>query len=300
MEEKSQNLQQSIDFFESKCFTTYKEWLDSNLILRKQSALFLFHHIDNFVTTHSDTLQMERFLYLEKLFELALELKLVQVAKIILYQFSENFGKETKITKMQAQLSEIADTDRAHEFYKVLIISNQDDRVSLKKYIGLLKSSFSIVQEDLKKLIEMWNEYLKVYMDDHEAWYELSDVYLLASNYTKAVYCLEEVLIHQPNNFNIYTKLGDILCTLNTAEAAVNAVKYYSQSVLIHPTPRAFWGMVTAINIYLRYSKGKDENSNIFPTKEKLRSMLKIAKINLENFYSKSPIKFSFENFCEI
>ena len=74
MEEKSQNLQQSIDFFESKSFTTYKEWLDSNLILRKHSALFLFHHLDSFVTTHRENLLMERFLYLEKLFELGLEL----------------------------------------------------------------------------------------------------------------------------------------------------------------------------------------------------------------------------------
>jgi tetratricopeptide (TPR) repeat protein len=296
MEEKTQNIQDSINFFNNKSFETYKEWLDQNLILHKQSSLFLFFHLHNFITAHSSNLDIERFVYLEKLFYLTLELKLIQIAKTILAEFLEFFGKEAKIRRMEAQLAEIEDTQRAHEYYKRLIISNQDDRVSVKRYIGLLKSSFSISPEDLKKLIEMWNEYLKIYMDDHEAWYELSDIYLLACNYTKAVYCLEEVLLHQPNNFYIYTKLGDILCTMNNSEAAVSAVKYYSQSILIKPTPRAFWGIIAAINIYIKYNKGKEDSI----VKEKFKNLLKIAKINLENMYVKSPIKFNLEEFYEI
>jgi ER membrane protein complex subunit 2 len=296
MEDKTQNIQDSINFFNNKPFETYKEWLDQNIILHKQSTLFLFFHLHNFITLHSPSLDIQRFIYLEKLFNMALELKLIQIAKMILQDFFDFFGKETKIKRMEAQLLEIEDTQRAHEFYKRLIILNQEDKTSVKRYIGLLKSSFTLSHEDLKKLIEMWNEYLKIYMDDHEAWYELSDIYLLASNYTKAVYCLEEVLLHQPNNFMIYIKLGDILSSLNNSEASVNAVKYYSQSVLIKPTPRAFWGIVAAVNVWMRCNKGKEDGGN----REKFRNLVKIAKVNLENMYVKSSVKFRIEDFYDL
>jgi tetratricopeptide (TPR) repeat protein len=300
MEEKSLNIEQSINYFNKISFETYREWLDSNLILHKNSTLFLYLHLKNFIINNSHILQIQRFIYLEKLFNYALELKLLDESRRILLEFYQNFGKESKILRMESQLAELDDTQRANEFYKKLIISNQEDKVSVKKYIGLLKSSFTLSHEDLKKLIEMWNEYLKIYMDDYEAWYELSDVYLLSSNYSKAVYCLEEVLLHQPNNFNVYTKLGDILCTLNNSEAAVNAVKYYSQSVLIKPTPRAFWGIIAAINVYFRYNKGKDDVGANLAIREKYKTLQKVAKINLENFYAKSPVKFSLEEFYEI
>ena len=300
MEENSLNIEQSINYFNSKSFNSYKEWLDSKLILQKHSTLFLYFHLNNFITKHSNTLQIERFIYLEKLFFYTLELKLLGESKKILREFHINFGGEPKIMKMEAQLAELLDTQKALEYYKKLVILNQEDRVSLKKYIGLLKSSFSMSHEDLKKLIDMWNEYLKVYMDDHEAWYELSDVYLLSCNYTKAVYCLEEVILHQPNNFNIYTKLGDILSTLNNSEAAANAIKYYSQSILIKPTPRAFWGIIAAINIYLKYNKGKDDTGSISGMREKYKILHKVAKVNLDNFYAKFPIKLCLEEFYDI
>jgi hypothetical protein len=32
------------------------------------------------------------------------------------------------------------------------------------------------------------NEYLHVYMDDQDVWYELSEMYILANNLNKAIY----------------------------------------------------------------------------------------------------------------
>ncbi len=110
-------------------------------------SIFIFSSWQ-FYHTHSSNLDIERFLYLEKLFYLTLELKLIQIAKKILAEFFEFFGKEAKIRRMEAQFAEIEDTQRAHEYYKRIIISNQEDIVSAKRYIGLIKSSFSIAQED--------------------------------------------------------------------------------------------------------------------------------------------------------
>jgi tetratricopeptide (TPR) repeat protein len=143
----------------------------------------------------------------------------------------------------------------------------------------------------LKKYVEMWNEYLKVYMDDVDGWWELSDIYIQTLNLPKAIYCLEEVLLHLPNNYEIYTKIGDTLVSLNNSDSAKVAVKYYSQSNLIKPNLRSFWGMVYALNIIYKANKDLDQEA---------KTLLKISKLNLENFYSNSPFKITVDLFFDI
>lgn len=282
------NTGESIEFFNNKSFDFYREWLDTSLKLNKNSTILNFLHLSNFLKKYSSTLGVSKFFYLEKFYYLAIELRLANVAREIINKFISEFGKEPKIVRMEAQLLEIEDMNSAFNLYKKLILHNQEDRVSIKKFIGFIKPIFS---DNIKKYIEIWNDYLKVYMDDYDGWYELSDIYLQTSNYSKAIFCLEEVLLHIPNNYEIYTKLGDILNTLNNSESAHNAIKYYSQSILIKPTPRAFWGIVYATNIIFRTNKTLDQ---------KTKNILKIANGNLENFYKDSPFKFTLEQFYDI
>jgi len=182
-------------------------------------------------------------------------------AKAILIEIKSEFGKESKIKRLEAQFLEssndVAYIDKAVNTYRNLIQSNIEDRTSIKRY--LMMSKISLDTDNLKMNIEKWNEYLKVYMDDVDAWHELSDIYIQAGNYIKAIYCLEEVILHHPNNVKYYIKIGDLFCNFNNnADAATSAIKYYSQSILFKPTPRAFWGLLYAINIIL-----KNKNANI-------------------------------------
>ena len=290
MELKSEkfNTNTTLEFFNNKTFEMYKEWLDINLKLNKSSSISYFLHLNNFLKKHSSALGYHKYFYLEKLYYFTIELKLVSLSKEILNIFIQEFGRESKIIRMEAQLSEIENLSNAFTTYKKLISFNQEDRVSIKKFLAFIKPIYA---DNLKKYVELWNEYLKVYMDDFDAWYELSDVYLQNSNYNKAIYCLEEVLLHLPNNYEVYTKIGDILSTMNNSESAVNAIKYYSQSILIKPTPRAFWGLVYAINVIYKANKNLDE---------KTKNLLKISKANLMNFYKDSPIKITVEQFYDI
>lgn len=229
---------------------------------------------------------------MEKLYNLALELKLKSLAEKLLEKFIKEFGRdEPKIQRMIANLAELDSENvrQAVQTYKKLIRHNQEDRTSFKKYMAFIKPFYNA--ENLKKYVEMWNEYLKVYMDDIDAWWELSDIYIQSSNLPKAIYCLEEVLLHLPNNYEIYTKLGDILVTMNNCDSAKVALKYYSQSNLIKPSPRSFWGILSALNIIYKTNKELDRES---------QSLFKIAKINLENMYKGSPFSFTIEQFFEI
>jgi tetratricopeptide (TPR) repeat protein len=283
------NLSKSIDFFNKKPYQVYKEWLDTHLKINKGSPVSDFMHLSNFLKKHSTDLGLQKYFYMEKIFYLSVELRLFEVSKRILTRFTSEFGKEPKIIRMEAYFLETHNERHANMSYKKLIEHNQEDRTSLKKYIAFIKPLYNV--DNIKKYIEIWNEYLKVYMDDYDGWFELSDVYLMTNNFNKAIFCLEEILLHQPNNFDVYTKIGDILCSLNNSDSANNAVKYYSQSILIKPTPRAFWGLVYSINIIHRANKTLEAKN---------KNLLKIATVNLEEMYKDSPFKILSQQFYDI
>ncbi len=286
MSESSNSISDSIKFYSCVSLEKYKNFIDNNLKLQKNSTLFNYYHLENFIKLYKTTIENEIHFYKEKLFNLALELKLVDKAEELLNEFKNKFGtNETKIIRMEANLNELNDNlGKSIDTFKKLIKSNQDDRVSLKKYISQIKIKFNLT--NIKEYVDYLNEYLKVYMDDVDIWFELSDIYLLTSNYNKAIFCLEEVLLHHPNNYMIYTKIGDILSSFNNTDSTLSSIKYYSQSINIKANLKAFWGLFYALNIMLKYNKSLDE---------KQEKLMKITKINILNFYANSPMKKNIE-----
>jgi len=283
--ENSLNIETSISYWSSRPYEQYLEWMDQNIKLNKFNTLYLFLHLHNFLTLHSSTLSYDKYIYLEKQFECAIELKLLDWANKILLLLIADFGFEPKIKRLQALLLESKVSDehlgKAVNIYKNLIQSNIEDRPSVKRFLMNLKSGAEY--DELKILIELWNDYLKVNMDDQDAWFELSEIFLKLSNYKEALYCLEEVLLHFPYNYAIYLKLADISATINTPESLGQSIKYYSQSLLIKPTPRAFWGLIYVMNALYKNKKGGVE--------DKHKQILKIAKVSLETMYAESVMK---------
>jgi ER membrane protein complex subunit 2 len=51
-------------------------------------------------------------------------------------------------------------------------------------------------------------------MSDVEAWQELCDLYLSQGEYPKAVFCAEELLLHQPHSHLFYQRVADIRYTM--------------------------------------------------------------------------------------
>jgi tetratricopeptide (TPR) repeat protein len=275
---------------ENKSFEEYREWLDTSMRLKQDSSVSLVYHLLTFLKKHRSNLGLDIIFYREKLFHYALETKLLDIAYSIFKELKAEFGDNEKVKRMQAELLQLDpesnSMEKALTIYKQLVHSNQEERLSIKCYLGIYKFLYSF--ENMKSYIELLNDYLQAYMDDQDVWYELSEMYILTNNSNKAIFCLEEVLLHQPYNINIYNKLGDILCSFNNSDSAVNAIKYYTQSLLIKETPKAYWGIVYAINVYYRYNKTLDE---------KLRNLLVISKAKLEGYY---PKDFKFEAFYNI
>lgn len=81
-------------------------------------------------------------------------------------------------------------------------------------------------------------------MSDQEAWQELSNLYLQEGEYSRAVFCLEEVLLHNPYSHLIHQRLGEIRYTMGGQENVEIAKSYYAQAVKLNgKNLRALYGL---------------------------------------------------------
>jgi tetratricopeptide (TPR) repeat protein len=226
----------------------------------------------------------ENFLY-KKLFFIHLELKNYKEAMNILVKLLKEFGRDKKLLRMYGEESEIDPKggDIPMRQYKSMMINDQNDNESIKKYIYFMKISVDLNnKQTINDYIELWNFYLDVYMNDPDAYNELAQIYLMANEYDKAIFCLEELLLHSPDDYKIMNKLGDIYCSKNNSADAKIAIKYYSQSVLINPTPRAFFGIQNSANIIIQKEKKLDD---------KVKKLVDISKNELTKLYGETSFK---------
>lgn len=59
-------------------------------------------------------------------------------------------------------------------------------------------------------------------MSDQEAWHELCSLYLTEGEYSKAAFCMEEVLLHNPHSHLIHQRLAEIRYTMVSFFSIIN------------------------------------------------------------------------------
>lgn len=52
------------------------------------------------------------------------------------------------------------------------------------------------------------------FMSDQEAWHELCGLYLAEGDYSKAVFCMEELLLYNPHSHLIHQRIAEIRYTM--------------------------------------------------------------------------------------
>ena len=278
-------VEQSISKWNKRSFEEYKDWLFNQITSNNESTMFLKSHIENFMIKFKNRIGLqENFLY-KKLFFIHLELKNYNDAMNILYRLIKEFGKEKKLLRMYGEESEI--DPKGGEIpmrqYKSMMINDQNDNESIKKYIFFMKLSVDLNnKQTINDYIELWNFYLDAYMNDPDAYNELAQIYLMVNEYDKAIFCLEELLLHSPNDYKILNKIGDIYCSKNNSADAKMALKYYSRSIIINPTPRAFFGIENCASIIIQKEKKLDE---------KTKKLVELSKNELKKLYGDSNFK---------
>ena len=274
-------MEKSIEQWNKRSFQDYKEWLFKEIKSNQQESVFLKVHIDNFLKHYKKQAGIEANFLLKKLFFINLELKNFKEAHNILLKLIRDFGQDRKLLRMYGEECEI--NPKGGEIplrqYKTMMINDQNDCESVKKYIMFMKLSVDLNnKQTINDYIDLWNQYLEVYMNDPDAYNELSEVYLMVNEYDKAAFCLEELLLYSPNDYKILNKLGDIYTSKNNPEDAKTAIKFYSSSILIQPTPRAYFGIQNCASIIKKLD-------------EKTKKLVNISKNELKKMYENTPFK---------
>ena len=282
--EKSQ-IEESILKWNKRSFADYKDFVFNLITSNKETTIFIKSHIENFMKKFGSQIGIEENFLYKKLFFIHLELKNYKEAMNILVKLLKEFGRDKKLLRMYGEESEIDPKggDIPMRQYKSMMINDQNDNESIKKYIYFMKISVDLNnKQTINDYIELWNFYLDVYMNDPDAYNELAQIYLMANEYDKAIFCLEELLLHSPDDYKIMNKLGDIYCSKNNSADAKIAIKYYSQSVLINPTPRAFFGIQNSANIIIQKEKKLDD---------KVKKLVDMSKNELTKLYGETSFK---------
>lgn len=127
-------------------------------------------------------------------------------AKLYLDRFNDQFGskKSQKLAIMRSMYCEaIGDNDMASK-----LLQDDPDELRSSRRLMTLSRRKEDGLEDTAGYIKSLNFYLSLQACDAMAWAELGDVYHSICEYEKAVYCFKEVLLQQPNAYNIFYKAG--------------------------------------------------------------------------------------------
>lgn len=161
-----------------------------------------------------------------------------------------NSGRVKRL-RMLAKLELNQRYDDALIKYNELIANDEANSMLHKRKIAIL-----IAAKKTTAAIRALCEYLKSFMNDHEAWIQLAELYIQEQEYSKAAFCVEELILSNPHNHLYHERYAEIQYTINTPESLELARAYFSQAVRLKPTSlRALYGLILTSNHLANSSK---------------------------------------------
>jgi tetratricopeptide (TPR) repeat protein len=134
-----------------------------------------------FITKYS-VIEDSTLYLVEEFFYAALEVKQMEWARLFLQIIGNKIPQTPKHMRLLAMFHEaIQDFDKAKEIYNELISVNGSDFQTVKRLVALERDRGKI-----NEAIVLLNKYLENNQQDHEAWLELTDLFLSKHNYEKA------------------------------------------------------------------------------------------------------------------
>jgi len=255
-----------------------KNWDDARLLLRtwrdenmrkSQDILELWERL---VCASINKFGDEKWLVYEQVCVAALDCHNLLVAQNCIAALRNQFPKSIRVRRLNAMKFEATEQyEKALQKYEEILEEDETNAHAKKRIISCLKS-----QNKTKEYINELNDYLKLYQADHEAWLELCEAYLNEMEYSKACFCLEELILMHPHNHVYYQRYADIKYSQGSYEMARN---YYCYALKLNQNNvRALYGilLVTSNLKVSQKSKEFSENSKLAAwSSEKIASLYK-------------------------
>lgn len=206
----------------------------------------------NVISYQVDKLGNEKHLITEQTLNAALDCHIGGIAGMCVYQLSLDFPGSIRVMRHKAAILEAEEKyDEALEVLDGIIKTDETNASARKRRVAILKAQ-GLITEAIKELVD----YLKKFMSDVEAWQELCELYLQVQEYSRAAFCAEELILHQPHNHLMHQRLADIRYTMGGAENMELAKTYYCQALKLNPdNMRALLGLFLVTNNLLQHYK---------------------------------------------
>ncbi|KAH8739047.1 hypothetical protein FG386_003680 [Cryptosporidium ryanae] len=200
--------------------------------------------------------------------------KMIKWQKYCFNELNKKYGNTFRFKKLVGMLFESrGEHDKAIEIYKKLLKLDPED-------LSLRMRLICILHNKIPDLIE---DHIKECIMDIDAWkFKAYHLLLIGKDYKDILYCMEELLLHEPQNLDIINTIADIYMVLGDI---INSKKYFSLALNIRKTNiRALWGILQCKIKTSQFSnKGgiksksvfkKDKDYNVECQNNKLQSSL--------------------------
>lgn len=211
-----------------------RSWRDENM-RKSQDILELWERI---VCGAINKFGDEKWLVYEQVCIAALDCHNLIVASNCIAALRNQYPKSIRVLRLNAMKYEATEQyAKALQVYENILEEDETNALAKKRIISCLKS-----QNKIKEYINELNDYLKLYQADHEAWLELGEAYLNEMEYSKACFCLEELILMHPHNHVYYQRFADIKYTQGNYDMARS---YYLYALKLNQNNiRALYGIL--------------------------------------------------------
>ncbi|CAO3639711.1 unnamed protein product [Cunninghamella echinulata] len=220
---------------------------------------------------HTSKLGEEVWPFYEQVCIAALNVGDNELANVCIEQLERRFTKSSlRFRRLIGMQHEAAGRLMKHNS---ILQEDESNMLASKRQIALLKA-----RNKETEAVDALTKYLDTYYDDHEAWYELCELYLGQYLYEQAAFCCEELVLLQPGNPIIYLKYAEILYTLKHYALAL---KHYCKVLELRTDHvRALYGLHLCASKLLKDNEVKHASD-----------LHALATERLIDIYSKQPVE---------
>ncbi|XP_032815121.1 ER membrane protein complex subunit 2 [Petromyzon marinus] len=195
---------------------------------------------EELINEHASRLGDDIWIVYEQVCIAALDCSRLDLAVHCLRQLRRQFPGSHRVRRLEGMKYEFQEKyDEANKLYDEIIQEDDANTAARKRKIAILKAQGKVA-EAVKEL----NEYLKLFVADQEAWQELADLYVSELEYSKAAFCLEELILFNPHNHLFCQKYAEVKYTQGGLDNMEVARKYFAQALKLNNiNMRALFGL---------------------------------------------------------
>lgn len=196
--------------------------------------------------------------------ELAGESDEMRQATEIIATLAAQFPDSLRVKRLEGMMWEAkGEADLALESYEEVLEADPSNLQAIKRQIAVCRAKGGPAK--LGEAAKRLSEYLASFCSDAEGWLLLHELYLLAGQYKRAAFCIEELVLINPMAYIYHIRAGEITYTMGMAsnggshDLLLTARKYFAHALELKPEGclRALYGILLVCAAIGNSTKGK-------------------------------------------